>query len=69
MEDQTSRSLTILLGASYKIRLFKYCLELTSRVVHVLCGFSAEFLKISREFSLLFENTMKMFQCFIVFFR
>ena len=34
-------------------------IQLTSCVVHVLCRFSTESLKTSREFSLLFENTIK----------
>ena len=38
-------------------------------VVHVLCAFSTECLKTSREFSLRFENTITTSCCFIVSFR
>ena len=58
----------ILLEASYKIRASN-TIELSSCVVHVLCGFSTEFLKTLRESSLLFEDNMKMTCCFIVSFR
>ena len=34
-------------------------IELNSFMVYVLCGFSTECLKTSRDFNLLFENTMK----------
>ena len=44
-------------------------IELTSCLVHVLCGFSTGCLNTSREFSLLFKNTMKTFCCFIVSFK
>ena len=43
---------TILLGPFCKIRAFKFC----SCVVHWLCGFSTEQLKISRDFNLLFRK-------------
>ena len=38
-------------------------------MTHVLCGFSIEYLKTSREFSALFESTVITSCCFIVSFR
>ena len=60
---------TILLGVSYKIRASKYYEADTSCVVHVLCGLCTEYLNTLREFSLLFENTMKTPCCCIEPFK
>ena len=73
MEGQTSRSLNSfsLFCSELTIKLeelYKNTIKLTSSVVHVLCGFSRECLKTSREFSLISENTVKMSCYFMVSF-
>ena len=69
MEDQTSRSLNsfplFCSGLPIKLELSN-TIEVTSCVVHVICGFPTEYLKTSREFS---ENTMKTPCCIIASFK
>ena len=57
---------TILLAASYTIRTFKYYRADQPCGTCFMWFFCGECLKASRDFSLFFENTMKMPCCFIL---